>query len=127
MELLARVRVLLRRGQPTPEICRRKSAQLFLDCIRRKVTRSGENVELAPARIQHSGIPCAQSGPPFEMHHDRRYRLGYGLRRPDQHRRRLYPSACSKIDDKRLEKMIQTVRGIGYMLDIPDKTGERAM
>jgi DNA-binding response OmpR family regulator len=32
----------------------------------------------------------------------------------------------SKIDDKWPEKMIQTVRGIGYMLDIPDKAGERA-
>ena len=33
----------------------------------------------------------------------------------------------SKIDDKWPEKMIQTVRGIGYMLDIPDKAGERSL
>ena len=30
----------------------------------------------------------------------------------------------SKIDDKWPEKMIQTVRGIGYMLDMPDEAGE---
>src|SRR5579883_1661626 len=46
VELLARVRVLLRRGQPTPE--RLQVGELTLDCIRRKVTRSGENIELAP-------------------------------------------------------------------------------
>ena len=30
----------------------------------------------------------------------------------------------SKIDDKFPIKMIHTVRGIGYMLDTPDKLGE---
>src|SRR5260370_39992750 len=46
VELLARVRVLLRRGQPTPE--RLQVGDLILDCIRRKVVRSGRNIELAP-------------------------------------------------------------------------------
>src|SRR5215467_15942219 len=41
VELLARVRALLRRGQPTPE--RLQVADLTLDCIRRKVTRSSES------------------------------------------------------------------------------------
>ena len=46
VELLARVRALLRRGQPMPE--RLQVGDLALDCIRRKVTRSNENIELAP-------------------------------------------------------------------------------
>src|SRR6204780_4299680 len=46
VELLARVRALLRRGQPTPE--RLQVADRARDCVRRKVTRSNENVELAP-------------------------------------------------------------------------------
>ncbi|MGH9672466.1 MAG: response regulator transcription factor, partial [Bryobacteraceae bacterium] len=46
VELLARVRALLRRGQPVPE--RLQVGDLQLDCIRRKVLRSGELVELAP-------------------------------------------------------------------------------
>src|SRR6187402_268959 len=37
IELLARVRALLRRGQPAPE--RLQVADLALDCVRRKVTR----------------------------------------------------------------------------------------
>ena len=46
VELLARVRALLRRGQPAPE--RLQVADLALDCIRRKVTRGGETIDLAP-------------------------------------------------------------------------------
>src|ERR671929_721582 len=46
VELLARVRALLRRGQPTPE--RLQVADLSLDCIRRKVTRGPESIDLAP-------------------------------------------------------------------------------
>src|SRR5580658_3983087 len=46
VEFLARVRALLRRGQPTPE--KLQVADLALDAIRRKVVRSGETIELAP-------------------------------------------------------------------------------
>src|SRR5260370_110135 len=46
VEMLARVRALLRRGQPTRE--RLQVGDLQLDCIRRKVTRANENIELAP-------------------------------------------------------------------------------
>ena len=46
VELLARVRALLRRGQPSPE--KLVVADLALDCVRRKVTRGSETIELAP-------------------------------------------------------------------------------
>src|SRR6202162_3558476 len=46
VELLARVRALLRRGQPRPE--RLQVAALSVDCIRRKVTRGAETIDLAP-------------------------------------------------------------------------------
>src|SRR5690606_26210850 len=45
-ELLARVRVLLRRGQPGPE--KLQVGDLQVDCTRRRVTRNGEVIELAP-------------------------------------------------------------------------------
>ena len=44
VELLARVRALLRRGQPIPE--RLQVGDLVLDCIRRKVTRGGETIAI---------------------------------------------------------------------------------
>src|SRR3954464_1696899 len=46
VELLARVRALLRRGQPAPE--KLQVSDLTLDCIRRKVTRNSESIDLAP-------------------------------------------------------------------------------
>src|SRR3954452_24799890 len=45
VELLARVRALLRRGQPAPE--KLQVSDLTLDCIRRKVTRGVDSIELA--------------------------------------------------------------------------------
>src|SRR5215467_2316374 len=43
VELLARVRALLRRGQPAAE--RLQVADLQLDCTRRKVTRNNESID----------------------------------------------------------------------------------
>src|SRR6478609_3464318 len=46
VELLARVRALLRRGQPAAE--RLQVGDLQVDCTRRKVTRNNETIDLAP-------------------------------------------------------------------------------
>jgi DNA-binding response OmpR family regulator len=46
VELLARVRALLRRGQPAPE--KLQVGDLSVDCIRRRVIRGGETIDLAP-------------------------------------------------------------------------------
>ena len=120
VELLARVRALLRRGQPTPE--RLQVGDLALDCIRRSVTRDGEN-RARTEGVQHPRIPDAQSRPSAEPHHDRRTCLGHGLRRPDQHRGRLHSSSAQQDRRQVAAKLIQTVRGIGYMLDTPEKSG----
>ena len=115
MELLARVRVLLRRGQPTPE--RLQVGDLALDCIRRKVTRAGENIELAPKEFSILEYLMRNRGRPLSrtMIVEHVWDMDYdGLTNiVDVYIRHLR----SKIDDKWPEKMIQTVRGIGYMLD----------
>jgi len=125
VELLARVRVLLRRGQPTPE--RLQVGDLTLDCIRRKVTRGGENVELAPKEFSILEYLMRNRGRPLSrtMIVEHVWDMDYdGLTNiVDVYIRHLR----SKIDDKWPAKMIQTVRGIGYMLDAPDKISERAM
>src|SRR5579863_3239388 len=125
VEMLARVRVLLRRGQPTPE--RLQVGDLSLDCIRRRVTRAGENVELAPKEFSILEYLMRNRGRPLSrtMIVEHVWDMDYdGLTNiVDVYIRHLR----SKIDDKWPEKMIQTVRGIGYMLDIPDKAGERSL
>jgi two-component system copper resistance phosphate regulon response regulator CusR len=124
VELLARVRVLLRRGQPTPE--RLQVGDLSLDCIRRKVTRAGENIELAPKEFGILEYLMRNRGRPLSrtMIVEHVWDMDYdGLTNiVDVYIRHLR----SKIDDRWPVKMIQTVRGIGYMLDAPDKTAERA-
>ncbi|MBI5280994.1 MAG: response regulator transcription factor [Candidatus Solibacter usitatus] len=119
VEFLARVRALLRRGQPTPE--RLAVGDLTLDCIRRKVTRSGEAIDLAPKEFSILEYMMRNRGRAlsrtmivehvWEMEYD-------GLTNiVDVYIRHLR----SKIDDRYPEKLIHTVRGIGYMLESSDK------
>lgn len=124
VELLARVRVLLRRGQPTPE--RLQVSDLVLDCIRRKVTRNGENIELAPKEFSILEYMMRNRGRPLSrtMIVEHVWDMDYdGLTNiVDVYIRHLR----SKIDDKWPLKMIHTVRGIGYMLDAPEGSRESA-
>src|SRR5215831_13185523 len=124
VELLARVRVLLRRGQPTPE--RLQVGDLALDCIRRKVTRSNENIELAPKEFSILEYLMRNRGRPLSrtMIVEHVWDMDYdGLTNiVDVYIRHLR----SKIDDKFPVKMIHTVRGIGYMLDAPEKAEKPA-
>jgi heavy metal response regulator len=123
VELLARVRVLLRRGQPTPE--KLQVGDLSLDCIRRKVSRNGENIELAPKEFSILEYLMRNRGRPLSrtMIVEHVWDMDYdGLTNiVDVYIRHLR----SKIDDKWPQKMIQTVRGIGYMLDTPDRPAEK--
>ena len=123
VELLARVRVLLRRGQPTPE--RLQVGDLTLDCIRRKVSRAAENIELAPKEFSILEYLMRNRGRPLSrtMIVEHVWDMDYdGLTNiVDVYIRHLR----SKIDDKWPQKMIQTVRGIGYMLDTPDRATEK--
>src|SRR6478672_2821369 len=119
VELLARVRALLRRGQPAPE--RLQVADLALDCIRRKVTRGNERNELAPKEFGILEYMMRNKGRPLSrtMIVEHVWDMDYdGLTNiVDVYIRHLR----SKIDDKYPVKLIQTVRGIGYMIDAPDK------
>jgi DNA-binding response OmpR family regulator len=125
VELLARVRVLLRRGQPTPE--RLQVGDLSLDCIRRKVTRAGENIELAPKEFSILEYLMRNRGRPMSrtMIVEHVWDMDYdGLTNiVDVYIRHLR----SKIDEKWSDKMISTVRGIGYMLDSQERPVEKGI
>lgn len=119
VELLARVRALLRRGQPMPE--RLQVGELTLDCIRRKVTRGGENIEMAPKEFSILEYLMRNRGRPLSrtMIVEHVWDMDYdGLTNiVDVYIRHLR----GKIDDKWPVKLIHTVRGIGYMLEAPEK------
>src|SRR3954466_10478765 len=120
VELLARVRALLRRGQPTPE--RLQVGDLVLDCIRRKVTRGAETIDLAPKEFGILEYMMRNKGRPLSrtMIVEHVWDMDYdGLTNiVDVYIRHLR----SKIDDRYPQKLIQTVRGIGYMIEAPEKT-----
>ena len=123
VELLARVRALLRRGQPAPE--RLQVADLALDWIRRKVTRGGETIDLAPKEFGILEYMMRNKGRPLSrtMIVEHVWDMDYdGLTNiVDVYIRHLR----SKIDDRFPQKLIQTVRGIGYMIEAPDRPPER--
>lgn len=118
-ELLARVRVLLRRGQPTPE--RLQLGDLVLDTVRRRVTRNGEAIDLAPKEFSILEYMMRNHGRPLSrtMIVEHVWDMDYdGLTNiVDVYIRHLR----SKIDDRWPVKLIHTVRGIGYKVDMPDE------
>ena len=125
VELLARVRALLRRGQPSPE--RLQVDDLSLDCVRRKVSRGAETIDLAPKEFGILEYMMRNRGRPLSrtMIVEHVWDMDYdGLTNiVDVYIRHLR----SKIDDRFQQKLIQTVRGIGYMIEAPDKpAGEGA-
>ncbi len=119
VELLARVRALLRRGQPTPE--KLQVADLSVDCIRRRVVRAGETIDLAPKEFGILEYMMRNKGRPLSrtMIVEHVWDMDYdGLTNiVDVYIRHLR----SKIDDRFPQKLIQTVRGIGYMIEGPDR------
>src|SRR5579872_765802 len=123
VELLARVRALLRRGQPTPE--KLQVSDLSLDCIRRKVTRGTDTIDLAPKEFGILEYMMRNRGRPLSrtMIVEHVWDMDYdGLTNiVDVYIRHLR----SKIDDRFPQKLIQTVRGIGYMIEAPDRQPER--
>jgi two-component system copper resistance phosphate regulon response regulator CusR len=124
VELLARVRALLRRGQPAPE--RLQVDDLSLDCVRRKVTRGAETIDLAPKEFGILEYMMRNRGRPLSrtMIVEHVWDMDYdGLTNiVDVYIRHLR----SKIDDRFPLKLIQTVRGIGYMIDVPEKPAAEA-
>ncbi len=122
VELLARVRALIRRGQPTAE--RLIIGDLTLDCIRRKVSRAGEPIDLAPKEFSILEYLMRNRGRPLSrtMIVEHVWDMEYdGLTNiVDVYIRHLR----SKIDDRFPVKMIHTVRGIGYMLETNPKPAE---
>jgi DNA-binding response OmpR family regulator len=121
MELLARIKALLRRGQPLAE--RLEVSDLVLDCIRRKVTRAGELIDLAPKEFSILEYMMRNRGRALSraMIVEHVWDMDYdGLTNiVDVYIRHLR----SKVDDRWQQKLIRTVRGVGYMIEAPEVLG----
>jgi len=116
-ELLARVRTLLRRGVAPAAETTLRVADLELDLMRRRVTRSGERIPLTAKEfallellIRHRDEVLPRSliaSQVWDMNFDSDTNvIDVAIRR-----------LRAKIDDAFEPKLIHTVRGMGYMLD----------
>ncbi len=116
VELLARVRTLLRRG-PVREAERIEIEDLEIDLIRHRVTRAGRRIDLTPrefsllhflARRQTEVLSRTQiASHVWDMNFDSDTNV------VDVAVRRLR----AKMDDDFQPKLIHTVRGMGYVLE----------
>jgi two-component system copper resistance phosphate regulon response regulator CusR len=115
VELLARVRSLLRRGSArSSEVLR--IADLEIDPLHHKAQRSGRRLELTPKEFSLLYLLASRTGDVlsrtflaqqvWDMNFDSDTNV------VDVHVRRLR----SKVDEPFQRKLIQTVRGVGYVL-----------
>ncbi len=115
-ELLARVRSLLRR-RPTRQLEVLKHADLEVDLIRHKATREGKPLDLAPKEFALLSLFVRRSGEVLsrtliaEQVWDMNFDSDTNV--VDVAVRRLR----RKVDDPFQNKLIHTVRGVGYVLE----------
>ena len=118
-ELLARVRSLLRRGSRSKEPEQMRVADLELDLLRRRVTRGGHRIDLTAKefallelllRRQGEVLPRSLiASQVWDMNFDSDTNvIEVAVRR-----------LRAKMDDGFEPKLIRTVRGMGYVLEIP--------
>jgi two-component system copper resistance phosphate regulon response regulator CusR len=118
-ELLARVRTILRRGKSGAEVTSLNVADLDLDLLRRRVSRGGKRIDLTSKefgllellmRRQGEVLPRSLiASQVWDMNFDSDTNvIEVAVRR-----------LRSKIDDPYDVKLLQTVRGMGYVLENP--------
>ena len=119
-ELLARVRTILRRGKSGTENTTLRVADLELDLLRRRVSRAGKRIDLTAKefgllellmRRQGEVLPRSLiASQVWDMNFDSDTNvIEVAMRR-----------LRVKIDEGQEVKLIQTVRGMGYVLEAPE-------
>jgi two-component system copper resistance phosphate regulon response regulator CusR len=117
VELLARIRTLLRRGQPR-EIENLAVGDLEIDVIRRRVKRAGQRIDLTPREFALLQLLANRRGEVLSRTQIASYvwdmNFDSDTNVVDVAVRRLR----AKIDDGHTDKLIHTVRGMGYVLEV---------
>ncbi|TXH31903.1 MAG: response regulator [Burkholderiaceae bacterium] len=120
-ELLARVRIILRRGHAGNEGTMLKVADLELDLLRRRVSRNGKRVDLTAKEFGLLELLMRRHGEVLPRSliasqvWDMNFDSDTNVIEVAMRRLRV------KIDEGHAVKLIQTVRGMGYVLDVPEE------
>jgi two-component system copper resistance phosphate regulon response regulator CusR len=119
-ELLARVRIIVRRGRSGHEPTRLKVADLDLDLLRRRVSRAGKRIDLTAKEFGLLELLMRRQGEVLprtliaSQVWDMNFDSDTNVIEVAMRRLRV------KIDEGHDAKLIQTVRGMGYVLEAPE-------
>ena len=120
-ELLARVRTILRRGRGGGvDSNTLRTADLELDLLRRRVTRGGRRIDLTAKEFGLLELLMRRQGEVLPRSliasqvWDMNFDSDTNVIEVAMRRLRI------KIDDGQAVKLIQTVRGMGYVLEVPE-------
>ena len=118
-ELLARVRTILRRGRSSTEPTTLHVADLELDLLRRRVTRAGKRIDLTAKEFSLLELLMRRHGEVLPRSliasqvWDMNFDSDTNVIEVAMRRLRV------KVDEGQTVKLIQTVRGMGYVLEAP--------
>lgn len=116
-ELLARVRTLMRRGRAVTEATILCVADLEMDLVRRRVTRAGRRIELTPKEFSLLEFLMRRPGEvlPRSLIASQVWDMNFDsdTNVVEVAIRRLR----AKVDEEAALRLIQTVRGMGYVID----------
>ncbi len=115
-ELLARVQALVRRASRTPEATTLTVADLTMDLLSRRVTRAGQPIELRPREFALLEYLMRNAGKVVSktmiLSHVWEYNFDPQTNIVDV----LVSRLRDKIDKPFESKLLQTVRGVGYVI-----------
>ena len=115
-ELLARVQALVRRASRVPEATSLTVADLSIDLLSRKVTRDGQPIELRPREFTLLEYLMRNTGKVLSktmiLSHVWEYSFDPQTNIVDV----LVSRLRDKIDRRFEKKLLQTVRGVGYVI-----------
>jgi two-component system copper resistance phosphate regulon response regulator CusR len=119
-EVLARVRTVLRRGRSGTEVTSIRVADLELDLLRRRVSRAGKRIDLTAKEFGLLELLMRRQGEvlPRSLIASQVWDINFDSDTNviEVAMRRLRV----KIDEGQKVKLIQTVRGMGYVLEVPE-------
>lgn len=117
VELLARIRTLLRRGPPR-DIDHMHIGDLEIDAVRRRVRRGGQRIDLTPREFSLLQLLGRRRGEVLSRTQIASYVWDMNFDSDTNVVEVAIRRLRAKIDDGHEVKLIHTVRGMGYVLDI---------
>jgi len=118
-ELLARLQALLRRATGATEPTRLTVGDLTLDLLTRKATRHERPVELQPREFSLLEYLMRSTGRPVSKAMILQHVWGYDFDPQTNVVEVLVSRVRTKLDGDLSDKMIHTIRGVGYVLRAP--------